>query len=158
MSQHRTAMSTTACAPGVAADAPSEPVPESKTKTASAYSLFMEDHTQSVRLEPMDGAQRRAAMQQGAKVWRELDAAEKQLWVDQASKLSMNLPGGMTPINYGRVSALSLFMDEYKREMNIDALDAAQKRVAMQQGAKAWKGLDAARKQPWIDRAAELSL
>ena len=63
----------------------------------------------------------------------------------------------MAPIDYGRVSALSLYMEDHKQAVGVDSMDAAQKKVALQEGAKAWKQLDATARKPWLDRAAQAS-
>ena len=63
----------------------------------------------------------------------------------------------MAPVNYSRVSALSLYMEDHKRAVGVDSMDATQKRAALQEGAKAWKQLDATARKPWVDRAAQAS-
>ena len=56
------------------------------------------------------------------------------------------------------VSALSMYMEDHKQAVGVGAMDAPQKRAAMQEGAKAWKQLDATARKPWVDRAANCSI
>ena len=53
------------------------------------------------------------------------------------------------------VSALSLFMEEHKQILGVEAMNAPQKRAALQAGAKAWKQLDEVARKPWVDRAEQ---
>ena len=56
------------------------------------------------------------------------------------------------------VSAQSMYMEDHKRAVGVQSMDATQRRVALQEGAEAWKHLDATARKPWVDRAANCSI